>query len=59
MVIVHEGRFASIRTCDAGTCNRLFFDSTKNQSRRYCTGRGCAARTHSANFRQREEEKKP
>jgi predicted RNA-binding Zn ribbon-like protein len=45
------------RVCAASDCSRTFFDSTKNLSRRYCAGRGCAARTTTTNFRLRKRTK--
>ncbi|MGO4859461.1 CGNR zinc finger domain-containing protein [Arthrobacter sp. 2MCAF14] len=59
MVMVLDAPLTCIKTCGARACMRVFFDSTKNQSRRYCARRGCAARTHSANFRQRKGQKNP
>ena len=39
--------------CAAVDCDRLFFDSTRNRSRRFCDDRRCASRTHTADHRAR------
>ncbi|MEM9563869.1 MAG: CGNR zinc finger domain-containing protein [Actinomycetota bacterium] len=39
--------------CAADGCGRLFFDSTRNRSRRFCDDRRCASRTHTADHRAR------
>jgi predicted RNA-binding Zn ribbon-like protein len=43
-------RFGS---CGADGCDRLFFDSTRNRSRRFCSDPRCASRTHTADHRAR------
>ena len=50
--------------CDAGTgrfgrcaaegCQRQFYDSTRNRSRRFCSDSRCASRTHTAHHRARQ-----
>jgi hypothetical protein len=40
-------------TCAASDCERVFFDSTKNMSRRFCSDPRCASRTHTAAHRAR------
>ncbi|MEO6653410.1 MAG: CGNR zinc finger domain-containing protein [Ilumatobacteraceae bacterium] len=39
--------------CAADDCGRLFYDSTKNRSRRFCADSRCASRTHTAAHRAR------
>lgn len=40
--------------CAADDCERVFFDTTKNRSRRFCTDPRCASRTHTAAHRARQ-----
>ena len=54
---VCEDQRRRFRVCAASDCSRTFFDSTKNLSRRYCAGRGCAERTNTTNFRLRKRTK--
>lgn len=39
--------------CAADGCERLFFDATKNHSRRFCSDQRSASRTHTAQHRAR------
>lgn len=39
--------------CAATDCGRLFYDGTRNRSRRFCDDRRCASRTHTADHRAR------
>lgn len=39
--------------CAADDCERVFYDSTKNRSRRFCADPRCASRTHTAAHRAR------
>ncbi len=39
--------------CAADDCGRLFYDTTKNRSRRFCADPRCASRTHTAAHRAR------
>lgn len=41
--------------CDASDCDQLFYDNTRNRSRRFCTDARCASRTHTADHRQRQK----
>lgn len=41
--------------CAAGDCERVFYDTTKNRSRRFCTDPRCASRTHTAAHRARRD----
>lgn len=45
------GRFGR---CAADDCDRVFYDTTKNRSRRFCTDPRCASRTHTAAHRARQ-----
>lgn len=40
--------------CAADDCDRVFYDTTKNRSRRFCTDPRCASRTHTAAHRARQ-----
>jgi predicted RNA-binding Zn ribbon-like protein len=40
--------------CVADDCRRVFYDTTKNRSRRFCTDPRCASRTHTAAHRARQ-----
>lgn len=57
MALAHElcdngsSRFGS---CAADGCERLFYDSTRNRSRRFCVDPRCASRTHTADHRARQ-----
>lgn len=39
--------------CAASDCDHLFYDSTRNGSRRFCSDPRCASRTHTADHRRR------
>lgn len=41
-------------TCAASDCEHLFFDATRNGSRRFCADPRCASRTHTADHRARQ-----
>ncbi len=40
--------------CAAADCERLFYDATRNRSRRFCSDPRCASRTHTADHRARQ-----
>ncbi len=42
--------------CAAEGCERLFYDATKNRSRRFCSDSRCASRTHTAEHRARRRD---
>ncbi len=44
-------RFGS---CAAADCDHLFYDATRNGSRRFCSDPRCASRTHTADHRARQ-----
>ena len=41
--------------CAADDCERLFYDSSRNGSRRFCSDPRCASRTHTADHRKRNK----
>ncbi len=41
-------------TCAAEDCEHLFYDTTRNRSRRFCSDPRCASRTHTADHRRRQ-----
>jgi len=42
-------------TCSAESCERVYFDTTRNLSRRFCSDSRCASRTHTAAHRARQQ----
>lgn len=42
--------------CDAADCDQLFYDGTRNRSRRFCADPRCASRTHTADHRARQRD---
>jgi len=40
--------------CAAAGCERLFYDGTRNRSRRFCDDPRCASKTHTADHRARQ-----
>lgn len=42
--------------CAAAGCEHVFYDSTKNRSRRFCSDPRCASRTHTAAHRARRSQ---
>jgi predicted RNA-binding Zn ribbon-like protein len=42
-----------VRECEGDACQRLFLDTTRNHSRRYCSATGCGNRERVRRFRQR------
>ncbi|MDJ0770827.1 MAG: CGNR zinc finger domain-containing protein [Ilumatobacter sp.] len=40
--------------CGADDCERLFYDATRNRSKRFCNDPRCASRTHTADHRARQ-----
>ncbi|MGI9605404.1 MAG: CGNR zinc finger domain-containing protein [Acidimicrobiales bacterium] len=41
--------------CGATDCSHLFYDNTRNNSRRFCSDPRCASRTHTADHRARRQ----
>ena len=50
---VCEHGTARFGRCDASGCDWLFYDATRNRSRRFCSDPRCASRTHTADHRAR------
>ena len=42
--------------CAAEDCDHLFYDATRNRSRRFCDDPRCASRTHTASHRARQRQ---
>ena len=42
--------------CAADDCDRLFYDTSRNGSRRFCSDPRCASRTHTADHRKRKQD---
>ncbi len=42
--------------CGADHCERLFYDNTRNRSKRFCSDPRCASRTHTADHRARRHQ---
>ena len=40
--------------CGADDCGHLFYDATRNRSKRFCADSRCASRTHTADHRKRQ-----
>ncbi len=40
--------------CGADDCDHLFYDATRNRSKRFCADPRCASRTHTADHRKRK-----
>ncbi len=40
--------------CGADDCEHLFYDATRNRSKRFCSDSRCASRTHTADHRKRQ-----
>jgi predicted RNA-binding Zn ribbon-like protein len=45
----------TLRACDAADCAVLFLDTTRNQSRRWCSRQGCGNRERVRQFRARRQ----
>ncbi len=41
--------------CAADDCDHLFYDATRNRSKRFCSDPRCASRTHTADHRKRKQ----
>lgn len=40
--------------CGADDCDHIFYDATRNRSKRFCSDPRCASRTHTADHRKRK-----
>ena len=52
--VLSSGQEDRFGVCDAARCERLFYDHTRNRSRRFCSDPTCANRTHVAEHRKRQ-----
>jgi predicted RNA-binding Zn ribbon-like protein len=52
--LLTSDRLARLRQCDAPDCQRVFLDTSRNGSRRYCTSTGCGAVERIRRFRDRQ-----
>ncbi len=52
--LLTSDRLARLRQCDAPECQRVFLDTSRNGSRRYCTSTGCGAVERVRRFRDRQ-----
>jgi predicted RNA-binding Zn ribbon-like protein len=50
--VIRAGQLDRLRHCDAGDCDNVLVDLSKNRSRRFCDA-GCGNRTHVAAYRAR------
>jgi len=48
------GESGRLRTCASPDCSDVFFDESRNRSRRYCDSRTCGNRLHVAAYRARK-----
>ena len=48
------GESGRLRTCASPDCREVFFDESRNRSRRYCDSRTCGNRLHVAAYRARK-----
>lgn len=53
-VIIAQGEFHRLRTCDSDTCQDVFVDASKNRSRRYCSPEVCGNRASVRAYRERK-----
>lgn len=51
--VIAEGEFDRLRRCEAGDCNHVLVDLSRNRSKRYCDSRRCGNRMHVAAYRER------
>lgn len=51
--VVRQGELNRLRVCDAGDCDDVLVDMSKNRSRRYCSAT-CSSRVNVAAFRARQ-----
>ncbi|HKS05897.1 MAG TPA: CGNR zinc finger domain-containing protein, partial [Gemmatimonadaceae bacterium] len=53
-----RGDLDRVRTCANAQCARVFYDATKNGSRRWCTMGTCGNRAKAKRFRERRAKRK-
>lgn len=51
--VIAEGELERLRRCDAGGCDHVLIDLSRNRSKRYCDSRRCGNRMHVAAYRER------
>ena len=51
--VVAEGELERLRRCDAGDCDHVLVDLSRNRSKRYCDSKRCGNRVHVAAYRER------
>lgn len=55
-VVIAEGGFERLGTCDWERCRDVYVDTSKNRSRRYCDPAVCGNRASAAAYRRRQRE---
>jgi predicted RNA-binding Zn ribbon-like protein len=53
--LLEHGDPSLVRRCDGPRCVLLFYDSTKNRSRRWCSMEGCGSRAKAAAYYRRKQ----
>jgi predicted RNA-binding Zn ribbon-like protein len=53
--LLEHGDPSLLRRCDGERCVLLFYDSTKNRSRRWCSMDGCGSRAKAAAYYRRNK----
>lgn len=51
--VIAEDESERLRRCEAGDCNHVLVDLSRNRSKRYCDSRRCGNRMHVAAYRER------
>jgi predicted RNA-binding Zn ribbon-like protein len=52
--VVRDGGLERLSVCAANGCSRVFVDTSRNRSRRYCDPGTCGNRTNVAAYRARQ-----
>jgi len=55
--VLADGDPARIKTCENSDCHWVFYDNSRNRSRRWCEGSGCGNLMKVRRFRQRQRKK--
>ncbi|WP_150462359.1 CGNR zinc finger domain-containing protein [Nesterenkonia ebinurensis] len=55
----HEGTWRRLKKCRAGTCQAVFYDRSKNSSRRWCSMAACGNRDKIRTYRDRRTSRPP
>ena len=53
LAVVTSTGMQRLHTCEGNACAEVFVDTSRNQSRRYCSPLACGNRAHAANHRAR------